>query len=137
MFNPATLSPSDQKSYFQGLAIVNRKLAAYRAIRPTAEMISAKAIKDGKEIIRKRLAAASQPKALATPQRSTPSQPSTPRIDFTAFRKVAYEAARIAAREVSKPSKAASSTPAPSTPRQRYNASGRVKHLCSGGGLFA
>jgi hypothetical protein len=131
-------SESARRNYDFGMRIVNAKIEAGRKARPTADDIHKRSLATGREIIAKKLSSATPAKTLAAAPASPPAKP---QIDVHQFRAAVFEAAKAAALEASairsKPtSKAPASAPPRTSARANYHASGRVKHLCSGGGLF-
>lgn len=92
------LSDQGRKTYLEGQRIVARKLAAFRAVTPTAQMIYEKALREGKAQIARKLATAAKGRTLATSTSApTPSAPIT-NHQIQTIGKAAHTAAKAAAK---------------------------------------
>ena len=120
------LTPQAVASYHEGMAIVQKKLAACHV--PTAAERSAEAVRRGNaEIVRKfGSAVALKTFGIASKRRVDSPKEVLARIDRIAEAVAEKAYKRLTAKPAAKPS----------TARARYHAHGRVKFLCSGGGLF-
>ena len=123
------LSDHERKTYLEGQRIVARKLAAFRAANPTAEMIHERSMREGKAQVAHRLASASRARTLAT---STAPSASTPSATITAHQlqslaKAAHTAAKAAAKSC-----AAAQAPQ-QTAREAYRGLSHHRIFCRGG----
>ena len=123
------LTPQALASYHEGVAIVQKKLAACH--QPTAAELSAESVKIGNAIIRRRFGstvALSRFGVRSVKHFDSPAE-TLARIDRVAEAVAEKAYKRLTAKPAAK---ASASTSA----RATYHAGRTVKRLCTGGGLF-
>jgi hypothetical protein len=124
------LTPQALASYHEGVAIVQKKLAACH--KPTAAELSAESVKIGNAIIRRRFGstvALSRFGVRSVKHFDSPAE-TLARIDRIA-EAVAEKAYKRLTAATAKPAAKASTSA-----RATYHAGRTVKRLCTGGGLF-